>query len=75
MGWSKKDVFDDVALTVEAQVDMGRLDEPTGQRIMESLINSLTNAGWDDLDIAMRENEKTPFIIQAFENCGHKIIE
>lgn len=69
-------VFNNVAVTVETLVGLGRLDEPTGQRILESLINGLTiENSWSDADEALLEHETTPFIVQAFENCGITISE
>lgn len=69
-------VFNNVAVTVETLVGLGRLDEPTGQRILESLINGLTiEADWSDADEALLEHSSTPFIAQAFENCGIKLSE
>lgn len=70
--------FNNVAVKVETLVGLGRLDENTAQDILESVINSLTfDLGWagDDVDEAIREFESTPFIVQAFENCGYKLVE
>lgn len=74
MGSSGNDVFNNVAVTVETLVGLGRLDEPTGQRILESLINGLIiDADWDTADEVLLEYKSTPFIVQAFENCGIRI--
>lgn len=68
--------FNNVAVKVETLVGLGRLDENAAQDILESVINSLTfDLGWggDEVDEAIREFRSTPFIVQAFENCGYKL--
>lgn len=68
--------FNNIAVKVETLVGLGRMDEATGQAILESIINSLTvELGWHDVDDSIREFQSTPFIVQAFENCGFKLTE
>lgn len=68
------DAFNNVAIKVETLVGLGRIDETTAQTILESVINSLTvELGWDTVDESIREFQSTPFIVQAFENCGYKL--
>lgn len=69
------DPFSNVAVKVETLVGLGRLDERIGQDILESVINSLDELGWNAHDEAILEFRTSPFIVQAFENCGHKISE
>lgn len=66
--------FNNVAVTVETLVGLGRLDEPIAQNILESVINSLDELGWDTQDESIREFQSTPFIVQAFENCGYSLV-
>lgn len=71
---SPQHVFNSVALIVESFIDKGVMDEPTGQRILESLINALrVEMDWRDPDETLQDYFDTPYIIQAFENNGVKI--
>lgn len=63
-------VFDGVSATLETLVDNSRSDEAMAQQILETLINELIESGWDNPDEALRDNQETPFIVQAFKNCN-----
>lgn len=64
------EIFDGVSLTVETLVGLGRVTEPAGQQILETLINEMTEAGWDSAEDSLRDHNDTPFVVQAFKNCG-----
>lgn len=69
------EIFDGVSLSVETLVGLGKVTESAGQRILETLINEMTEAGWDTADDSLRDHNDTPFVLQAFKNCGVEITE
>lgn len=69
-----EEVFNNVTIKVETLVGLGKLDERIAQSILESVINGLDGLGWEDQEATIKEYENTPFIVQAFENCGHKLL-
>lgn len=67
-------VFDGVAVKLEAMIDNGKINENDAQTILETLINELVEHGWDTADEALSDNQDQPFIAQAFDNCGIKLV-
>lgn len=67
-------VFDGVVLKLEHMVDNKQIEEWMAQEILQTLINELTENGWYESDRALYDNQDTPFIVQAFTNCGVKLV-
>ena len=71
MGFSRgTEIFNNVAVKIETLVGLARLEENDAQSILESMINGLQTADWDTQDESLVEFKTTPFIVQAFKNCG-----
>lgn len=68
------DAFNNIAVKLETLVGLDRLDEPIAQDILESVINGLAlDCGWVDVEESLVEFQDTPFIVQAFKNCGYNL--
>lgn len=67
-------VFDGVALKLEHMLDNKQIEEWMAQEILQTLINELVEQGWDAADEALADNQGYPFVVNAFENCGIKLV-
>lgn len=67
-------VFDGVENKLEYMLDKAQIDEWMAQEILQTLINELVASGWDEADAALLHYQGVPFVVQAFENCGIKLV-